>query len=141
MAAGPITLAMLKHHAIINRFLSNFEKDGSKSVSLFNLFKWNSEKHFFVEEANIFPVTDKDNKKEAQELKNLLKDHKDLREIAENISDELNDGDEANVKVLRELLFAHERREVEIFYPLLDKRLSPEQKKDILEKVSDIVLG
>jgi hypothetical protein len=140
MASRPITLAMIHHHNIINRFLSNFEKDGSRSINLFDIFKWNLEKHFFAEEINIFPVT-KNNKKEMNEVNNLLKDHRDLREIVDNISEDLESREKADVKILREIMFAHERREIESFYPKLDERLSADEKKELVKRLRDIVLG
>ena len=142
---GAITLAMLKHHAIVNKLLLDFEKvpenDTYEFVKLFNLFKWNLNKHMFIEEENIFPVSDRNNKKEMNELKNLLKDHKDIREIVENLYEEILDERKPNAQILRELLMTHEKREVESFYPLLDSRLSEEKKKDILEKVKEVKLG
>lgn len=136
----PITMAMIQHHNIINHLLSNFEKDGSKSIDLFNLFKWNLNKHFFAEEINIFPVT-RNNKKEMTEVNNLLKDHKDLREIVDGMGDDLENKEKADVKILRELMFGHERREVESFYPKLDEMLSADEKKELVKRLKDITLG
>lgn len=142
---GPITLLMLKHHRIINGFLGDFEKVSAKDFNemknRFNIFKWNLEKHMFIEEKNIFIVADKNNKVEAFQLKNLLKDHKDITAITENMSEDINNETKPNVSILRELLFAHEGREIESFYPLLDDRLSDEEKGDIINRVNDIVLG
>lgn len=142
---GPITLLMLKHHGIINGFLGDFEKvsedDPDELKGTFNIFKWNLEKHVFVEEKNIFTIADKTNKLEMMQLKNLLKDHKDIMVVVDNISEDINDGRKPNVKILRDILFAHEGREIENFYPLLDNRLSAEDKNDLVQRVNDIVLG
>jgi hemerythrin superfamily protein len=138
---GPITLSMLHHHAIVNKFLLDFEKDGSKSINLFNLFRWNLDKHFFAEEMNIFPVTDRRNKTELKEMENLMKDHRDLRGIISSMADDLEGGEKAEIAVLKELLFSHEGREVESFYPKLDERLSADEKKELVKRLRDIILG
>ncbi|VVB82019.1 Hemerythrin HHE cation binding domain protein [uncultured archaeon] len=142
---GAITSAMLKQHRIVNGFLNDFEKVSEEEVSdmrtKFDLFRWNLEKHVFIEERNIFTVADKKNKVEMKQLQNLLKDHKDIIEIIDGMVKDILDGVKPNVSVLREILFAHEQREVESFYPLLDNRLSAADKKNILEKISEINLG
>ncbi|MCK9595726.1 hemerythrin domain-containing protein [Candidatus Pacearchaeota archaeon] len=141
---GPITAIMLKHHAIVNRSLSDFEtiseKNSIDAKESFDIFKWNLEKHMAVEEKKVFSVADKNNKKELKELKNLLKDHEDLRAIVSNIYEDVIQRKKPNVKILQELLSAHEAREVESFYPKLDERLSEEEKKEIAEEVKNVNL-
>jgi iron-sulfur cluster repair protein YtfE (RIC family) len=142
---GPITLVMLRHHQIINKLLLDAEKvpedDTYKFKKLFDAFKWNLDKHIFVEEEHIFPVADRNNKIELKQLQNLLKDHKDIKAIIENLEEEINDDRRPNVSIMRELLYKHEGREIDSFYPLLDSRLSSEKKKDIVERLKDIKLG
>jgi hemerythrin superfamily protein len=141
---GPITLAMLKHHRIVNKMLTDFEKAPANSKmgrDLFNLFKKNLETHFYIEEAHIFPATDKKNPQEFLELKNLLKDHNDMRGVVENIQEELADKEAPNVEIFKELLFKHEGMEIKSFYPRFDKRLSDEEKQEMLDRVNEIRLG
>lgn len=142
---GVITQAMLKQHSVINKNLLDFEKisreDTIEFVRLFNAFKWNLNKHIFIEEENIFPIADRNNKTELRQLQTLLNEHKDIRKIIDNLEEEIIDGRKPNTSILRELLFAHEGREIEGFYPLLDTRLSNEQKKTIMEKLKDVKLG
>ncbi len=142
---GPITLAMLKQHQIVNKFLEDSEKisedDIYQFVKLFNLFKWNLNKHLFIEEENIFPVVDSTNKKELNQIQGLLNDHKDIRKIIDNFDEEIGDGIRPNTSILRELLFKHEGREIDDFYPILDKRLTSDKRKEILEKIKEIRLG
>jgi len=141
---GLITLAMLKHHQIINKLLLDFEKipkGDTYLIEKFNLFKWNLNKQIFIEEENIFPVADRTNKKEIKQIQNLFKDHEDIKKIIRNLDDEIADGMKPNTSILRELLFSHEGREIDSFYPLLDFRLSPARKKIILDQIKDVKLG
>jgi hypothetical protein len=141
---GDITLAMLKQHGIVNKLLLDFEKipkeDTYQNVK-FNLFKWNLNKHMFVEEENIFTVADKNNQIEMKQLNNLIKDHRDIRGIIRNLDEEISDGRKPNTSILRELLFAHEGREIKSFYPLLDTRLPTERKNIILNQIKEVKLG
>lgn len=135
---------MLRHHEIINKLLLDFEKipkEDTYQLVKFDLFKWNLNKHIFIEEENIFPVTDRNNPTEMRQMQNLLKDHKDIKGIIRNLDEEILDGRKPNTAILREILSKHEEREIQIFYPLLDARLSPERKKIILKQVKEIKLG
>ena len=142
---GEITRLMLQHHAVVNKLLSNFEKIPDRSTpkakDAFKIFKWNLEKHFFIEETNFFTAADKESSKEMSQLKNLLKDHKDLMVIIGNLNEDINEGRKVETTIFKELLFAHERRETDSFYPLLDQRLSEKDKKEIIKKTGEIVLG
>lgn len=140
-----ITTAMFNHHKVVNNLLLDFEKvsddDTKKIADVFSVFKWNLNKHLFIEEENIFPVADKNNAKEVLELNNLLKDHRDIKKIVDNLGEDVRSGVKPNTMILRELLFAHETREIESFYPLLDKRLSVKDKVKILQNVKDVKLS
>ena len=140
-----ITSAMFNHHKVINEILLDFEKisddDTKKVADVFSVFKWNLDKHLFIEEENIFPVADKNNAQEVKELNNLLKDHSDIKKVIENFLEDVRSGVKPNTMILREMLFAHEAREIESFYPLLDKRLSVSEKAKILQNVKDVKLS
>jgi len=139
---GEITLAILKQHQIIDKNLIDLQKsseeDIHKMIQLFETFRWNLNKHMFIEEENIFPLTDNANKVEMKQLQNLLKDHRDIVEIIKNLYVDIAEERKPNTRILRELLIAHEIREIQSFYPLLDKRLSPGRKKEILLKLKDV---
>jgi hemerythrin superfamily protein len=139
-----ITRAMILHHKFINDILLEFEKipekNSNKLSETFSRFKWNLNKHMFVEEENIFPIANKKNPVEIKILNNLFKDHADIRTIIENLESEMSLGRKPNTMIFRELLFAHEGREVQGFYPLLDKRLSEKDKSAILMKIKDVKL-
>ena len=145
MVIGILTNAILEQHNIINQLLADFEKIGEEDnlsmKNLFNSFKWNLDKHMFIEEENFFPIANRSNKVEMTQLQNLLKDHKDIRKIISNFVEDVSEGAKPNVTILRELLFEHENREIKSFYPLLDARLSLQKKKEIIENLKDVRLG
>ena len=138
---GPITLVMIKHHVKINKILIDFEKISNREISefkrVFEKFRKKIEKHFFIEERNVFPVSDKNNAREVLQLENLLKDHRDLKEIIREMENDIINEKKPKTNILRELLFAHEQREVESFYPLLDNRLLEQNKKKIVDSINE----
>jgi hemerythrin-like domain-containing protein len=144
MMMGILTKAILEQHTIINKLLVEFEKvreDKTSMVNLFNSFKWDLDKHMFIEEQNFFPVANKNDKIEMTQLQNLMKDHSDLRKIISNFAEDVSDGIKPDVMIFKELLLKHEEREIKSFYPLLDARLSLEKKKEIMENLKDVRLG
>ena len=139
-----ITILMLKQHNFLNGLLKKYEaleaknRNLSKIKDYFYNFKWNLDKHFFIEEKDIFIVTDFNDKKEFELMKSLLKDHEDLRETAKKMAEEILEGHKPSSFVLSNILLGHEKREVKIFYPKLDSRLPAKEKKEIIEKSRDI---
>ena len=139
-----ITILMLKQHNFLNGLLKKYEaleaknRNLSKIKDYFYNFKWNLDKHFFIEEKDIFIVTDLNDKKEFELMKSLLKDHKDLRETSKKMAEEILEGHKPSSFVLSNILLGHEKREVKIFYPKLDSRLPAKEKKEIIEKSRDI---
>jgi hemerythrin superfamily protein len=137
-----ITLLMLKQHAKINKILKDYESQAKsiKQKELFSIFKGNLEKHFFIEEnAIFFYITPKDKEQRIQ-INNLIKDHETMRDVCSEIVAELLLGKKPDVSTFRKILFGHERREVEIFYPRLDKELGAEEKQDIIKRINEVKL-
>ncbi|MCW8966217.1 MAG: hemerythrin domain-containing protein [Candidatus Pacearchaeota archaeon] len=139
-----ITKEMIAQHQLVNRILLDFEKvpenDLENIRNIFTLFKDNWMRHMLLEENNIFPITDENNMREKRELNNLLKDHKDLKEIIFNLEEDVKAERKPDIKVFREMLISHEDREIQGFYPLLDKRLSTEDKNKILQTIKNVKL-
>ena len=138
---GPITFLMIKHHEKINKILLDFEKvsdrDFSELKRTFEKFRKKVDLHFFIEELNIFPVSDSRNPREILRLKNLVKDHRDLRNVVREMENEISEARKPKTNILRELLYAHEEREVDGFYPLLDERLPENAKKNIVREINE----
>jgi hypothetical protein len=139
---GEITIAILQQHRIIDKNLYDFDKTEETDISnlkkLFETFRWNISKHFSVEEENLFTVSDNANHEEVRQLQNLIKDHNDLKEIIKNIAEEVEMERKPDTRILKELLSAHEGREINSFYPLLDKRLLPEKRMAIIKSLKDV---
>ena len=141
---GQIQTLMLKEHERISKFLEQLEKEidhYDKTKLNFNKFKWNLEKHFFVEEKVIFSMFVNISGKETTDTFSLLSDHVKIVSMINNIENKLKNKIRPDLSRLKEVLIAHKDFENQEFYPKLDERLNPAQKKEISERVKEIISG
>lgn len=136
-----IAETMVKHHVKIDKLLHEF-KNGIKQkdvpmIGAFNKFKWELEKHFFLEEKAIFQLHYSENE-ESNEIKNKLKkEHDSLRGKLDEIEEDLKNQDKIDIFEFRRLLLEHKDFENRIFYPRLDKELDEDRKKLILDRLNN----
>lgn len=136
---------MLKDHLTIDSLLKLFIKqvendfnDYKQVMQKFNRFKWNLEKHFFIEEKIIFTIYSSSNP-ENEDLLNLLKDHKNILWIINRIEEDLENKTKPKLMSLSETLRKHASFENEVFYPKLEDELSGDEKKLILDRSEEVV--
>jgi hemerythrin superfamily protein len=126
MEKESITSLMVKHHYKIVEMLNTFEK--KKDVTSFNNFKWELEKHIFIEERAIFSISE--NKTDAPTIiPDLLMEHKNMLSL---MTDE-----RMNIKEFKRLLTKHRNFEEAVFYPRLDKELDEQTKELIFKRIRD----
>jgi len=136
-----ISEAMLNEHKRLYILLERLEKnseygsDGWKE--LFNEFKWNLEKHFFVEEKVIFELCNSSCGDKIPEIFDLMKEHGEIINLINKIDSGNNI--EENMLNMNKMLIKHSETEDDDFYPLLDEKLSEERKLEILSRVKEIV--
>jgi hemerythrin superfamily protein len=69
---------MLQEHKRLNKLIMDLEKNldnYEKTKTNFSVFKWNLEKHFFVEEKIIFDMFINISGEETNDIFHLLEDH------------------------------------------------------------------
>ena len=137
----PISKIMKKHHGQIDRLLKNFNSklnSGSSEVELaFNTFKYELEKHFFIEEKAIFTFI-YSNDSESNEMKlELLEEHNLILDMIKRVEEDLYNGSECDLTGVRKLLTSHRLFEDESFYPKLEKELDSTKKKQIIDRISN----
>jgi len=136
-----ISEIMMKEHRKIDSMLEDFEKlentNYKESKIAFSIFKWNLDKHFFIEEKVIFHIYNSSTE-ENFDVINLLKDHKDIQWLVSKIEESLKTNLKPSILELKKSLKAHAGLEDQIFYPKLDKELNVEEKSMILERVEEI---
>ena len=135
---------MLQEHKRLNHLIDELEKhldNYEKTKTNFSVFKWNLEKHFFVEEKVIFDMFVNISGDETNHIFHLLGDHVKIMGTIRMLEKNLNKKIKPDLEELKQRLTLHKEFEDEDFYPDLDKRLNPEQKKKISERIKEIIRG
>jgi len=139
---------MLEEHGKILILLEDFKKNvkSSDAVDYFKKLKWKQDNHVLAEEKAIMILT-KDGEMSSK-LKStmliILKQHDELRDIIKKIQEKLQrniDHYEENLKAFLELMKIHINLENKSFYPVLDKELDDKEKKVMLTKIQEIIIG
>ena len=132
-----------KLEIIFSEFQNLLKKDKEKAKIYFSQFKWNVEKHFFLEEKAIFKLYESIENQEVSDMFKLMEEHGQIIEVINVIEENLNLGaiNEEKILKLKTLLKEHQDFEDEVFYPKLDKILSDEQKQMIAERSQELLRG
>jgi hypothetical protein len=133
---------MLKEHKKLNKLLDDLERDlhdYEKTKRNFNCFKWNVEKHFFVEEKVIFDMFVDISGQETNDIFHLLQDHVKIMGMLKILEQRLKRKIKPFLHELKQTLITHRNFEDEDFYPMLDERLSKIQKKFVCERVMEVI--
>jgi len=132
-----LTEVMKKEHKKIDEMIEEFELNRTKGS--FDKFKWNLEKHFFVEEKVIFSVSNSGGSEE--DNFRILRDHQDILGQVKRIEDALVSGEDFDVGDLKAALVVHAKFEDEDFYPRLDEELSEDLKGVVFDRAGEILRG
>jgi hemerythrin-like domain-containing protein len=136
-----IAVLMVKHHYKIDKLLHIFNNtvtSGTEdAMKAFYKFRWELEKHFFLEEKAIFQLHYSDNK-ETNKIKEQLKyEHTFLLEELDQIENKLKNNKKFNLADFRKLLIEHKNIEDHNFYPRLEKELDEASKDRIILRISN----
>ena len=136
---------MLREHERINEFLEEFSEcrnnDLNKFMEIFSRFKWNLEKHFFLEEKAIFNVLEITDGTEVSDIFDLMQEHGDILKETKKVGKTLSQNSCPDMTELIEKLQKHAEFEDHFFYPKLDNVLSHQQKEEIIKRAEEIIRG
>lgn len=139
-----ISEVMKKEHEFIDEIIIDIEKninEAKKVKRIFQKFKWNLEKHFFIEEKVIFTVYSKNlGDDTSSDIETLLKEHKDIFWLIGKAESLINRNEKPDLSELKKILHAHANFEDEVFYPKLDEEMTDEQKDLIIKRAKEVVL-
>lgn len=142
--SNAITEIMIGDHALIEVlfmvFKENLNKDIESARKSFDEFKWELQKHIFVEEKVIFRFCDSSGSEICKTVQGLMKDHDTMLEMLNNAENDLAAGNETDVSGFQELLTNHRNIEEKILYPKLDQQLSETQKEIVVARINEIPL-
>lgn len=136
---------MLKDHLRLLSLLTRLERTDEKDVNLkykkFETFKWEVEKHFFLEEKTIFSkfATKKEEVKTYNLYIELVKQHEKILNLLDEIKKQIMQGFKPDIINIRDLLINHQKFEENLIYPKLDEELDENEKIKILNRVEGII--
>ena len=136
---------MLEEHERLHLLLDNFEKTLKNNAFLagkkLDVFKWNLEKHFFLEERAVFVAYSNKSENEKTEIDKLIKEHINILSLLSDLEKEFLLGRKPDFSELNEMMRLHSKFENELFYPKLEKELDDEQKESMILKSLKIIGG
>lgn len=145
MSKYDILPRMIKDHCkienLINDLEENIDANRSKIIDLFNKFEWVLEKHIFIEEKAIFLSYRPEDVNEGYKmLPELTKQHNEILNRLDIIRREVHTRGVINdVYGLKQFIIKHKNYEEKEVYPKLDMALNDDQKKDIIDKIEQII--
>lgn len=135
---------MVAHHGLIETLLVVFKDSLSQPVEAkknFANFKWQVEKHFFVEEKIPFRFIFSEEEQLYELVKKLLEEHSQLLGMIGRVEMQLEKGEAVDMLGLQDLLTKHRKIEEQSLYPKLADMLSQEQRGLIIKRINEIALS
>lgn len=134
---------MIAHHGLIEVLLATFRdslSDSEKAREVFDDFKWQIEKHFFVEENINFRFVFANREDLYKVVQRLLEEHKEMLRMMDEIEQQLQNKMKIESDALMNLLQTHAGIEENILYPKMEEFLTQYQIDLIMERINEIVL-
>lgn len=144
MKSTSILELMTADHAKILKLIHDVEKSiGIELVSLmkvFDTFEWELEKHIFTEEKAIFTSYSPKNIVEGYKMvPELIQQHNDILNRVRVMRKDLMWNKPIKFHEFKELIMTHKTFEEDSLYPKLDQELTTQQKREIINKIREIV--
>ena len=145
MKSTAILDLMVRDHNRLMEYLKDVEKNLGRDFGFlsnsFNVFQWNLEKHFFVEERAIFTSYNLDRVDEGYEVfLDLSKQHTEILKKIESLRKKLQRREPFDLNEIKNLLIKHKTFEEKNVYPVLDQEIDEEEKRFIIERINDIII-
>jgi len=145
MKSTAILDLMVRDHDRLMEYLKDVEKNLGRDFGFlsnsFNVFQWNLEKHFFVEERAIFTFYNPDLVDEGYEVfLDLSKQHTEILKKIESLRKKLQRREPFDLNEIKNLLIKHKTFEEENVYPVLDQEIDDGEKRFIIERINDIII-
>lgn len=138
-----LTDLMVVEHARIEEMLEEVNiasyEDKMRAQECFNRFKLNIDKHFMMEEKAIIQMLSNISGMEVNDTFRLMEEHGRIISMVKKVEDDIAHGDYSKIQDLMTMLEEHSEFENQTFYPNLDKKLSDDRKKEIIEKVKEMM--
>ena len=145
MKSTAILDLMVKDHNQLMQYLKDLENNLSHDFGFlsnsFNIFQWNLEKHFFVEEKAIFiSYNPEESDKKYNYFSDLMDQHTEILTLIESLRKKLQKREPFDLNELKKLLVKHKTFEEKNVYPVLDREIDDCTKRVIIDRIKEINL-
>lgn len=145
MKSTSILDLMIKDHKHLFQKLNDLEDIKDRDISYitkkFNDFRWNLEKHFFVEERAIFTFYNPEKIDEGYDIfSDISKQHTNILEKIETLNKKLENWEPFDLTEIKGLLNKHRQFEENNVYPKLDREISDGEKRFMIERIEEVKL-
>ena len=145
MKSTAILDLMVQDHNRLIEYLKDVEinlgRDFGFLSNSFNVFQWNLEKHFFVEERAIFTSYNPDRVDEGYKVfLDLSEQHTEILKKIESLRKKLQRRKPFDLNEIKNLLIKHKTFEEKNVYPVLDQEINEGEKRFIIERIKDIII-
>lgn len=139
----PVRNIMIQEHQRLNSMLDELEwslsKNSTNIKELFNKFKANLEKHFYIEEKIIFDIAVNMKQEDVETNFDLMTEHGEIISELKKVENDLNMNNVLDITELKDKLMKHTNFEDLFFYPRLQEKLSEQQTAFIIDKSREIL--
>ena len=133
---------MINHHALLETLFfvakDEIKANSERAKESISLFRWEYEKHMFVEENIIFDFLRWNHPKAYQITLHLTGEHSVIRQLLGKVESELPQYSENDIATLQSLLSEHRKDEEEHLYSVVDKELLENQKLRIINRINEV---
>jgi hemerythrin superfamily protein len=133
---------MISHHALIELLLTEFKDDLDKNRQAadksFDEFRWELDKHIFVEERVIFKFCNVVSAESCKIVFALVKEHDEMLKMINRMKEDLTANNRVDVSNFQTLLTRHREVEERKLYPKMDQELDKAQKELIMARINEI---
>jgi hemerythrin-like domain-containing protein len=134
-----IAKIMLMDHGKINDLLNKAialcETNIQNSFEQFQVFTQKIENHLLIEDKAIFVLFEKFSSRDTGTIFELMQEHTQIDGLIKNILEQYEKHQKPSFTELKNLLEKHSEIEAKYFYENLEKKLTDNQKADILLKI------
>ncbi len=134
-----ITQFMSEDHDRLDAIFAELQKKSGKQEELFSQFDSGLRAHIRWEELMLFPpFEEKSGMRNSGPTAVMRIEHQQIKQILENIGKQIgHDNVDTLSKELLDVLGAHNQKEEQILYPMLDRMLADGEKAAILAQIKE----
>lgn len=145
MEQDSILKLMVAHHALLNAqfmlFRDSIKEKSPKVADFLSELKWETKKHFFVEENVIFKSEDIATEGFSATVNHLEEEHKEMLAKLDEFGADLASVASEALEDFHKILEKHRYVEEHDLYPKLDTNMPADEKERIVKRINEVPIS